>query len=345
MRVDPFAVDLADPLETAAGTIERREGFLVRVEADGVPGVGEATPLPGWTEELAACRDALAAARDAFSGEDPSRALQAVEDAPAARHGLTLAIADQAARGRDRPLYRQLGARSTVESVPVNAVVGDDDPGPTATAAAEAVARGFGTVKLKVGARPVESDVERVRAVRAAVGDDVVVRADANGAWTREEAAAAFERFRKSRVSYVEQPLPPADLSGMADLRGSGVGVAADESLIEHDLQDVLASGAADAVVLKPMVLGGPRAVLDAATRARNHGVDPVVTTTLDAAVARAAAVHVAAAIPHVHACGLATAERLESDVAPDSAPVTAGAIHVPQGPGHGVDLPEEGSP
>lgn len=345
MRVEPFAVDLADPLETAAGTLERREGFLVRLEADGVTGVGEATPLPGWTEDLDACHDALAAARDAFSGEDPSGTLRAVEGAPAARHGLTLAIADQAARSRERPLYRQLGARSTVESVPVNAVVGDDEPGPTATAAAEAVARGFGTVKLKVGARPVESDVERVRAVRAAVGDDVVVRADANGAWTREQAAAAFDRFREHRVSYVEQPLPPADLSGMADLRGSGVGVAADESLIEHDLQDVLAAKAVDAVVLKPMVLGGPRRVLEAATRARNHGIDPVVTTTIDAAVARAGAVHAAATIPHIHACGLATAERLATDVAPDPAPVTGGAIRVPQGPGHGVAVPEEGSP
>ncbi|MCO8268911.1 o-succinylbenzoate synthase, partial [Haloferax sp. AB510] len=59
MRLREFAVDLRTPLSTASGDIERREGLLVAVDVAGETGVGEATPLPGWTESLADCRDAL----------------------------------------------------------------------------------------------------------------------------------------------------------------------------------------------------------------------------------------------------------------------------------------------
>jgi steroid 5-alpha reductase family enzyme len=62
MELEPFSLELRSPLSTAAGSIGRREGFLVRVEREGFVGIGEATPLPGWTESYEECADALAAA-------------------------------------------------------------------------------------------------------------------------------------------------------------------------------------------------------------------------------------------------------------------------------------------
>jgi L-alanine-DL-glutamate epimerase-like enolase superfamily enzyme len=82
------------------------------------------------------------------------------------------------------------------------------------------------------------------------------------------------------------------------------------------------------------MVVGGVDRALAVATRAREAGVDAVVTTTVDAAVARAGAVHLAAAVPDVPACGLATGSLLSSDVAPDPAPVADGTASVPPDPG-----------
>jgi len=84
----------------------------------------------------------------------------------------------------------------------------------------------------------------------------------------------------------------------------SPVPIALDESLATRGLDAVLDADAADAVVLKPMALGGPDRALAAARRAREAGVEPVVTTTIDAVVARTAAVHVAAAIPDVSPAG-----------------------------------------
>jgi o-succinylbenzoate synthase len=333
VEVRERTLPLSDPLATAEGRIEDRTVFLVRLDRDGETGIGEAAPLPGWTESVETCREALSAAIDCLPG-DPRGATSALEDAPAARHGVRLAAVERAARVAGDPLYRHLGAPRERREVPVNATVGDGSVAETVAAAERAVERGFDTLKVKVGAREVGGDVERIRGVREAVGDEVVVRADANGAWSREEARRAFGAFRDLRVSYVEQPLPAGDLAGLRSLRGDGVGVAVDETLREHSVEAVVAADAADAVVLKPMVAGDPEAVAERARYAVANGVDPVVTTTIDAAVARTAAVHCAATIPSPYACGLATADRLAEDVGPDPAPVEGGAMRVPQSPG-----------
>ncbi|WP_134670914.1 mandelate racemase/muconate lactonizing enzyme family protein [Halorussus marinus] len=329
--VRPFAVPLAEPLDTARGSIERREGLVFRLDADdGAVGVGEATPLAGWTEHYDECERALGTVVDAVDrGAAPDDSLDALEPTPAARHALDLALADLAASRADEPLYRHLGASDRVESVPANATVGDAPADQTVAAVERAVDAGFDCVKLKVGARPLAADIERVEAAADAV--DAALRADANGAWSRSQAQQ-FLDATADRLEYVEQPLPATDVPGLAALSGP---IALDETLAAVDVADALDADPA-ALVLKPMALGGPRRAVAVAERAREAGVEPVVTTTVDAAVARTAAVHVAAAIPDPPACGLATAKLLESDLGPDIAPVADGRAVVPQGSGNG---------
>ncbi|MFB6121063.1 MAG: mandelate racemase/muconate lactonizing enzyme family protein [Halobacteriaceae archaeon] len=335
--VEPFAVALDAPLTTARGEIAERRGFLLRL-GDDPTGLGEATPLTGWTEGYDACREALDAATAALHADDVTEALDAVADAPAARYAVSLAVADRAARREGVPLAESL-ADDARDAVPVNETVGDADPETTADRAAAAVESGVSCVKLKVGARSLEGDVARVRAVREAVGPAVTIRADANGAWDRETARAAFDAFADLDVASVEQPLPAAALAGHAALRGGPVDVALDESLTEVSVADAL--DAADVLVLKPMVLGGLDKVRAAATAARAAGATSVVTTTVDALVARLGAVHVAASLGDVPPCGLATADLLAADLGPDPAPVTEGRIRVPAAPGLGVESSE----
>ncbi|ELZ26445.1 enolase [Halogeometricum pallidum JCM 14848] len=340
MRLEQFSLRLTDPLETANGPIEAREGFLVRVNAEKddtdddrddrdrpAAGLGEATPLPGWTESIDDCRAAL-------DGGTPDATT------PAARHGVSLARADADARAADERLCDRLAAEGPFDSdsaaadaVPVNATVGDGTPAETATATRDAVEEGFDAVKIKVGARDAAEDERRLRAARDAA-PDAELRADANGAWDRETAGAMLDSAADLGFAYVEQPLPAEDLSGLASLRGRGVGVGVDESLASHSAREVLAADAADVLVLKPMALGGPDRALASARAARDAGADAAVTTTLDGVVARLGALHVAAAVPGVRACGLATGSLLAEDLAPDPAPVRDGAMAVPDGPG-----------
>jgi len=369
VTVEPFALPLSEPLATAAGELRRRDGFLVRVAGpDGPAGVGEATPLPGWTEPLAACRDRLAAAaggavaapRPDGPPADPDDAPPdgvdpGCPDAPAARHGLALAVADRRARRAGVPLAAHLADRHgwgpPADAVPVNATVGDAGPEATAEAASAAVADGFDCLKLKVGAGSVARDRDRLRAVRDAVGGAVRLRVDANGAYDPPTARRALDAFAGHGVDLIEQPLSPGSPADHAALRererdrartgdrpAGPVAVALDESLAVAApvaaARDLLAAGAADALVCKPMVLGGPDRALAVAAAARAAGATPVVTTTVDAVVARTAAVHVAAAVPDVPACGLATAGLLGADLGPDPAPVSEGSVAVPDGPG-----------
>jgi o-succinylbenzoate synthase len=350
MNVDRFAIPLTEPLATARGVIDRREGFLVTIDRDGVRGVGEATPLPGWTESLSDCERALEQVPD---GDRASLDRLDPTVTPAARHGLESALLDARGRSRDAPAYRLLSAEGAsvggvgadapdrVDGVPVNATLGDVDVEPLVDSAEAAVEAGFECLKCKVGAGSLERDVDRLRAVRDAVGSDVTLRADANAAWNRETAARAVEAFAELGVSLLEQPLAADELDGHATLRQRGVEIALDEGALRYAPEAIAAAGAADAIVCKPMALGGPVRAFEVTKRAMDRELTPIVSTTIDAAVGRAAAVHVAAAIPNVPACGLATADRLATDLALDPAPIEDGRARVPQTGGLGVSLGE----
>jgi L-alanine-DL-glutamate epimerase-like enolase superfamily enzyme len=229
-------------------------------------------------------------------------------------------------------------------AVAVNATVGLVEPDRAAAEAQAKVAAGFGALKLKLG--PADGgDVERLTAVRRAVGHGVELRGDANGAWSRREALERLRLLAEFELAYVEQPVPAADVAGLAWLRQrSPVAVAADDALLlPGGPRRVLQAGAADVVVLKPALLGGPFAAWEIAEAAQVGGIPAVVTTALDAAVGRLGALHLAAALAGSFpdgrwpACGLATGDLLADDVAATPT-VERGVMTVSREPGLGVE-------
>ena len=337
MWIEPFSLTLASPLSTARGEITERRGFLVGVDDTATPpGIGEASPLPGWTESIEDCRDALEATDPATPETHPDPSTT-----PAAAHAVELVGLDRRGRNDSTPLATMLRKNAfgdadaaVPQQVPVNATIGNDDLNATVAAAERAVTDGYDCLKLKAGSQSVEADLQRVRAVREAVGDDIALRIDANGAWDVPTAEDAIDELAALDVAYIEQPLPAANIADHRELRGRGVDIALDESLATASISAVLDANAADVVILKPMALGGPLQATQAAAAAREAGVEPVVTTTIDAVVARTAAVHVAAAIPDIAPCGLATGSLLADDLAADPVRISEGAASVPPGGG-----------
>jgi len=181
--------------------------------------------------------------------------------------------------------------------VPVNALVdgaGDVDAGLAA----------FPCVKIKVGRPDADDDVRLLEAVRAAAGDRVALRVDANGAWDVATALATIARLEPFDLELVEQPV--ASMDDLAEVRRRvRIPVAADECVRSVDDARRLASlGAADAVVLKVQPLGGVRAALRVAEAA---GVPAIVTSMRETSVGIAAGLALAAALPELqYACGLA---------------------------------------
>lgn len=201
------------------------------------------------------------------------------------------------------------------DRVPVNTTV----PAVDAATAADLVRRsGCTTAKVKVAepGQDLADDVDRVAAVRDALGPDGRLRIDVNGAWDVETAVLALARLARYDLEYVEQPC--ATLEELAEVRRrTTVPVAADESIrTADDPVRAARTGAVDVVVLKVQPLGGVRRALEVADAA---GVPTVVSSALETSVGLAAGVAFAAALPELpHACGLGTATLLAGDVVAD---------------------------
>lgn len=354
-RVVPIALPLRAPLATAHGPLRERRGALLVLDGDdGRRGLGEATPVAGFgLEEAPRAREALAVLAAHVLGAEPDARDALLDDAarlapgaPCARAALDTALHDLAAQQAGLPLAallaRSAGQPHARARVAACALLAGTTPAAAAGEARRAARAGFPCVKLKIGAAPPADDLARVAAVRAALGPDAGLRLDANGAWrSAGQALRALARLAVHAIELVEQPVPARDVAALAAVRaGSPIPVAADEAAADPaGLARVLAAGAADVVVLKPSALGGLRATLRAAARAREAGCAVFVTSLLDGAVARAAALACAAALPEpLLACGLATGTLLEADLGAGPA-LRAGALLVPPGPGLGVAL------
>jgi L-alanine-DL-glutamate epimerase-like enolase superfamily enzyme len=250
-----------------------------------------------------------------------------------------------ACRGRSRA--NAVSASASGPGVPVNATIGFAGPSAGAEAARQAVEAGFTTLKLKAGAeRETDVLVARIRAIRTAVGPDVRLRLDVNGAWDLATAEERLEAVSSLGIEYAEQLLAAADVDGLAELRRRvSVLIAADEAAESIGaVRALLAAAAVDVLVVKPARVGGPVAVAEIAARAAERGVMVVVSTLFETGVGIAAALAAAAALPTVGAGrfpdplahGLATSGLLEHDLLVDPLLVVEGRMTAPGGPDTG---------
>ena len=317
MRVEltEIALKLRLPVMTGRGVITQRDGLLVQISDGGVTGWGEAMPLPGWPgADLSATQRAL----ETWAADpDP-------EELPSERfaHGaVELALLDLECRSNDQTQAEVLaGGGPIADSVEFNALVQN------AEEAAAALADGYGTVKLKVGAGDLDDDVAAVAAVREAVGKAPRLRLDSNGGWSVEQAVDALVRLEQYDIEYMEEPV--SGLEALAQVATqSPLPVAVDDSLGSTEAQ---IPASIPVVVVKPMALGGPRTAYTAACRWINQGRKVVVTNYMDSAIGQHAALSVAAALPgppQIH--GAITPALFTRDLA-DLPPITNGRCSLP---------------
>lgn len=335
----PRTLRLREPLRASYGTVRERELLVVSIEdGDGLVAYGEAAPLePYGGPPLERVTAALERHRAVVAAHaQPSAAmldeLRAADELPEALAAIDLALWDRAGRREGRPVAALLSEHATAE-IELNATVSALDRASAAEQAAQAARAGFSCVKLKVG---VGDDAGRVAAARAAMGPDVALRLDANGAWDVDGAVRAIESLAPAGLELVEEPV-----HGVREVREVRervtVRVSIDETAAEPG---ALAGGAADAVCLKIARCGGIAALLAAATLVRSTGSEVYLASTLDGPLGIAGALHAAAALAAagpLPACGLATLALFEEDVA-GPLRVRDGRLAVPHAPGLGVD-------
>ncbi|OGP30014.1 MAG: o-succinylbenzoate synthase [Deltaproteobacteria bacterium GWA2_57_13] len=329
---------------------EYRHGLLLSLKTDGgTVGFGEASPVgAGDPRAVAALAEELRslAPRILETGiidKTPTQVpLSPLARAPAPlKFGIETARYDLLGKARGCSVATLLGGKP--RAVPVNALLFSTSAEATATEARAAVEAGFGTLKLKVGVSSIQSDVERVAAVRQEVGPKISIRVDANQAWSVTQAVEAITRLGAFNIEYVEQPVPANDLKGLATVRKAvSTPIAADEAITSvEDVRRVVEMEAADFLIIKVARTGLLEAVaiLNLAAEA---GKPAVITSSLESDIGVAASLHLAASLgPAEVACGLATGLLLESTLASTPLVPSKGSLRCPDQPGLGI-VPDE---
>jgi muconate cycloisomerase len=347
----PITLTLDPPIKMSYITIAESRNVLVKVTTDtGVVGWGEAVEAVKLTGEnqarIVASLDLLA---PMVIGEDPfqipaiwERLTSAVHDNRTAIGALDIALHDIVGRAQGVPVHQILGGSHRHE-VPSLTMVGSGDPQADAEDAARKYAAGYRWFKLKLGIANPETELAMISAVLATLGDDAVVCGDANGAWTEGESIAFMSRLADLPLRFLEQPVPGDDPEALVRIaRQAPVPVCADESV--HSVEDIsrFAGTPIAGVSLKLIKQGGLTGVMRGAQICRTAGLHVNIAGKIaETAVAAAANVHAAAAIPEVFYGASPANQSIVQDVSRRPVPFVNGAFVVPEEPGLGVEVDE----
>jgi glucarate dehydratase len=344
---DQVYVPFKQEVHWSAGTRPGTTRLLVRaVTADGTVGLGETICLLDFIEPvLRKTIIPLALGEDALNIE---RLLRKVEGAGYYHHKRAMVMArcavemacwDIVAKQAGMPLCDIWGGRYRAR-VPLVAYLQSGSVEQIAAEAADYVRRGYGTVKVKLGETE-RNDIEVVRAVREAVGPDVKIRGDVNGAWTIGTAKRQLKKLEPFDLEYVEQPLPLEDLAGHAHLRlACGVPIALDESAYTlEDVHQIIRQDAADVVLLDPHEAGGLLPARKQAALCEAAGIPVTLHSGAELGVSLAAYVHFAVSVPNLTLAIDCQSPNVSGDVIAEPFEFSTGQLAPPAGPGLGVDL------
>lgn len=351
-RVDviPIALPLKKPVAMANDTVTHAQNIVVRIEAEGAVGWGEAASAPTMTGDtqdglVAAVRDHLGPlliGKNARERDGLRRAMRAALLGNTGAHSaVEMALLDLAGRAAGVPLIDLIGGAMRTKVAPMW-LLGNPTPEADIAEAHAKEREGFHFFKLKIGTKPIEKEIAATYLLRAAL-PKMPLCADANCGLTFENARRYVTGTREAGLMFVEQPLPPDDLDGLAALtRESPVPIGADESI--HSLADLDAHARAGGrgVSLKLIKLGGLTVAVEAARRCERLKLSVNVAAKIaESSIASAAAVHLACAVPDVSWGVSLTHFYLAEDIVRRPLPLGSGAVALPSGPGLGIEVDE----
>ena len=331
LRHEPLELVTAFEFRIAHGTSAGHANTLVRIEHEGLEGLGEASPAHYYGER----RELVERALELWAprlGEDPfaleaieRRLRDALEGQAAARAAIEMALHDWIGRKLGQPVWRLFGL-DPAATPPSCVTLGLAEP-EEMERKLETVAD-FPILKVKLGA---PGDVENLRRIRARYRG--VIRVDANASWSATDAVRVLREIEPLGIELVEQPVARADLDGLRWVRERiGIPVYADESC--HRLGDLAnLAGRVDGVNLKIMKTGGLREMLRMIHAARAHGMGVMLGSMLESSLALSAAAQVAPLADHLDLDG----HWLLKNDPFSGAPGERGEIRLSERPGLGV--------
>ena len=272
--------------------------------------------------------------------------------------GVDMALDDLRGKALGLPVAEVYGGRLR-DRVPAcasarNYIEGEDPARPYPREATEIVGRGFRALKMRIGGQPMRRDLAAVSAVREAVGPDVKLMADGNGAYTLGTAVQMGRELEKLGLYWFEEPLPQEcpDYAGYEVLTGKlDIAIAAGECLGSRGMfKEAIARRAMDIVQPDVSIAGGIGECLFVAEMARLWGIQCILHCWMGA-LGIAATVHLLSLLPDASWSRCTETPMLELDMVENpfrdellATPLAIkdGFVTVPSGPGLGVEVDEE---
>jgi L-alanine-DL-glutamate epimerase-like enolase superfamily enzyme len=305
-----------EPFVIATGTMHFAQNVLVRIFTDtGIHGIGECSAFPmivGETQEtcIAMAKDFAAI----LKGKDPLEIPERMNDLLGyADHNNTIksafdmALFDIAAKNAKLPLYKFLGG--TKRTIETDMTIGIDTPEGMAVTALKYKSQGCRILKIKLG-KKVHDDIERIKHIRGAVGEDLVLRLDANQGWSFDDALFALGELEKYNIEFCEQPMRTWYDDKLPELNvNSPIKLMADESCYNHhDARKLINSQSTTYLNIKFSKSGGILEAQKIHEEALQRGVKCMIGSMLETRIALSANLHFALASPNVEFFDLDTA-------------------------------------
>jgi o-succinylbenzoate synthase len=291
--IHQFHLPFYQPLVTAKGTFQTREGLLLEVTVDGNRFWGEVSPLPGFsTTTLSECIYWLSQHKDLFFSNLISKGEITVDNLnipgllEALSGDIDLALVEnmppEIEFAFDTLLFQALINRHKITPHANPPVLHVNAAASNLNSALKSIENGFKTIKLKVGI-DWTTEFEMITKIRE-IYPDVALRLDANESWSLEQARSILGQLRDLRIEYIEQPVNQSDLLLFGrELRKFGVQIAADESARSiNSIRQLIDANSADVFIIKPPMLGGFHKTHQAIEEIKASGNRTILTSSLD---------------------------------------------------------------
>jgi L-alanine-DL-glutamate epimerase-like enolase superfamily enzyme len=330
------------------GSFYLHSALIEATTDEGLTGFGEAPFFPEVTEHE------LDALKLDLLGEDPFNIERIAGLAPfegplyKTQAAVEIACWDIIGKSLKLPVYKLLGGKIW-DRVEITHFAGIGPPENVAKGCAQAVERGIKTLKLKVGL-DAKQDLEIVRAVREAVGEDIAIRIDANQAWSVGTAILQLKKLERYDPQYVEGPIARWDDDGLARIRArTKVPICICEGLTSlPQLMRLIKREAIDFISTDPVRMGGLLGFKKLCGIAEAEGI-PVVLHACSLGVNAAAWLHAATsswATMYAHDINYPTFDlgswAAIDDIISEPFKHENGSLTVPEGHGLGVTISQE---
>ncbi len=353
-RVHIVEIPVTETHSHGSGDVASIKTVILELTTDtGITGWGEASPWPvfsGTAEGNASTLDSYFI--PAILGRDPfdvdvlmAAAEASVVHCSEAKAALETALLDIMGKALDVPVYALLGGRHR-DRVALSFSIANPNFDEDFAKAERLFDDGVRIFKLKTGFKDHAFDLLRLERLRTRFPDQLDLRIDYNQGMSATTALPRLRDVEDFRLSFIEQPVPRDNLEAMAHLtQALTTPVMADESVFSP--REALIGAqlrVADIFSLKIMKSGGLRRAMDVAAIAKAAGIGVYGGCMFETGIAHAAGAHLMAALPALElGCEFYMATYyLTEDILTEPFPVKDGYVHIPSGPGLGIDVDRE---